>query len=431
MDLKYKHVLFDLDGTIFDSYFANIDALLELLDERKPGHGEDMDSLARFFGTPGKQILRELGFAESDIGEITKWWFSAIAGRSDSVHPFPGIIAVLQQLKAAGVHLGIITSRLRNYELSLGNVGDHLPVSIKEFFEERNVVCCDDVENPKPAPDPILHYMDLHKASPDDVLFIGDTPSDLECADAAGVDFALALWGYRMKDYLSCSYYFKSPYEILSALMQGPQPLGGDWHKWAQELNAIGQIALAYEQNGYNRRLFERIKEISSIIYAAHTGEKPDKIRQALDFDTGYRTPKFDTRAAIFDEQGRILMVKEASGLWTLPGGWCDECESIVSNTIKEVREEAGLEVCCARLIAIVNRNRNNVPNMPYGVLRSFMLCLPGEGSFTPNIETTERRFFARDEIPVDELKLTTLNYDLILMCFEAYEHPEFVPIIE
>ena len=432
MRYRFRHILFDLDGTIFDSYLANMQALLAVLDELRPGHGESMESLGRFFGVPGQVVLQELGFASGDLGRVAPRWYREVQARSGLVRMFPGIAAVLQLLHDAGLGLGIITSRERSRGESCGDACEHLPVSLRRYFEDRNTVCCDDVDHPKPAPDPILRYLELHRAAPDEVLYIGDTASDLQCASSAGVAFGLALWGYRGREYLPCSYYFKSPFEILTALNEVPHSMSENWFRWASELGAIAQIGLTYEQNPYNQQVMERLRDLSETITVLHTHQDMGRIRECISFDRGYRTPKVDTRAAVFDHDNRILMVRENSGQWSLPGGWCDEHESVVSNTVKEVREEAGLEVYCERLIAIVCRNRNHIPHMPYGVLRFYMLCAMGPGHFVPNIETVERRFFARDQIPPpSQLRLTTLSPELLAMCFEAHEHRDFVPVIE
>lgn len=75
-----------------------------------------------------------------------------------------------------------------------------------------------------------------------------------------------------------------------------------------------------------------------------------EKAKDLFCNEVGYQTPKLDTRAAIFNEN-RILLVKE-NGKWSLPGGWIDYNESISSNTVKEVKEEAGLDVDPMRIIA-------------------------------------------------------------------------------
>ena len=61
------------------------------------------------------------------------------------------------------------------------------------------------------------------------------------------------------------------------------------------------------------------------------------KVQELFCNETGYQTPKLDTRAAIF-ENGKILLVEENNKTWSLPGGWVDVLESIGSNTRKEVR---------------------------------------------------------------------------------------------
>ena len=59
--------------------------------------------------------------------------------------------------------------------------------------------------------------------------------------------------------------------------------------------------------------------------------------------ESGYQTPKVDTRAAVFVD-GKILLVHENNGTWSLPGGWCDVDQSVASNTEKEVQDQVGYE---------------------------------------------------------------------------------------
>ena len=61
-------------------------------------------------------------------------------------------------------------------------------------------------------------------------------------------------------------------------------------------------------------------------------------------------------------QDGRILLVKENNGTWSLPGGWVDVQVSVMENVIKEVREEAGLEVTADLVIAVQDREKHNLP---------------------------------------------------------------------
>lgn len=189
------------------------------------------------------------------------------------------------------------------------------------------------------------------------------------------------------------------------------------WLDWAKELQALAQTGLAYSQNPFDIERFQRIREISAEMMRAKSGLSLDMVKDLFCNETGFQTPKIDTRAAIFQD-GRILLVKEKNGKWALPGGWCDVNQSIKSNTEKEVLEEAGLEVAATRIIAIQDRNRRNPPPYAYNVCKLFLLCEVKGGSFKPNIETLESRYFEQNRLPeLDEAKNTAAQID---MCFAA-----------
>lgn len=189
------------------------------------------------------------------------------------------------------------------------------------------------------------------------------------------------------------------------------------WLDWAKELQALAQTGLAYSKDPFDIERFSRIREISAEMLSAKSGLSPAVVNGLFCNETGFQTPKLDTRAAIFKD-GRILLVKERSGKWALPGGWVDVNQSVKSNTEKEVLEEAGLEVAATRIIAIQDRNRHNPPPYAYNVCKLFVLCELKGGSFRPNIETVESRYFGQDNLPeLDEAKNSAAQVNL---CFAA-----------
>jgi len=148
-----------------------------------------------------------------------------------------------------------------------------------------------------------------------------------------------------------------------------------------------------------------------------------DGLGSRIAINTGYQTPKMDTRAAVFQDN-KILLVKERD-TWSLPGGWIDVNESVKSNTIKEVKEEAGLDVMPVKIIAVQDRNKHNKPQYAYGVCIVFVLCDLISGEFMPNTETSESGFFSLDDLPdLDNSKNTV---EQIRMCFEAYRDNKWV----
>ena len=69
-------------------------------------------------------------------------------------------------------------------------------------------------------------------------------------------------------------------------------------------------------------------------------------------------------------EDGKILLVHEKNGTWSLPGGWFDVNQSVASNTVKETREEAELQVIADKIIAVPDWRRHNKCNQPFGVIK-------------------------------------------------------------
>lgn len=192
------------------------------------------------------------------------------------------------------------------------------------------------------------------------------------------------------------------------------------WLKWAMEIQAMAQSGLAYTDNVYDIERYERLRELSAEMIAEKSDIPLGKVKDLFCSETGYQTPKLDTRAAVFKD-GKILLTHEKNGTWSLPGGWRDVLESVRSNTVKEVKEETGLDVTAIRLIALQDRNKHNVPVYAYGVCKAFVLCEIIGGKFTENIETTEIAFFDLKNLPANLANEKTTK-EQIQMCFEAFK---------
>ena len=190
------------------------------------------------------------------------------------------------------------------------------------------------------------------------------------------------------------------------------------WVDLIIELQSIAQAGLTYGKDMYDKERYERIREISAEMMSNITDMPLEKIRNLFCNEIGYQTPKIDTRAAIFKDN-KILLVHENNGKWSLPGGWCDVNVSVAENTIKEVKEEAGLDVITERLIAVQDWRKHNVVNHAYGVCKIFILCSVIGGNFIKNIETTEYDYFSENDLPV--LSVERNSEEQIKMCFSAY----------
>ncbi len=191
------------------------------------------------------------------------------------------------------------------------------------------------------------------------------------------------------------------------------------WLHWAQELQGLAQAGLYYaKDNPFDTERYTRIREIAAEMVSRHTELPVETVRDLFCGGVGYQTPKIDTRAAVIRD-GRILLVKERTGRWALPGGWVDEDLSVRENAVKEVREEAGLTVTADRIVAVLDRKKHHKPVYAYNITMFFVACTALGGTFRPNSETEESGWFTPDALPspLAEEKTTA---EEIRMCFEA-----------
>ncbi len=190
--------------------------------------------------------------------------------------------------------------------------------------------------------------------------------------------------------------------------------------KWLEliiEIQSLAQNGLAYTNNVYDKERFGRLRDISAEMLSMKSDLSLEKVKDLFCSEKGYQTPKLDTRAVIFKDD-KILLVKENNGTWSLPGGWVDVLESVASNTVKEAKEETGLDAVPKRIIAIQDRNKHNKPIYAYGICKIFVLCEVIGGKFEKNIETIETNYFSLDELPL--LAEAKTNKEQIEMCFKA-----------
>lgn len=192
------------------------------------------------------------------------------------------------------------------------------------------------------------------------------------------------------------------------------------WMDLAMRVQSIAQAGLAYGKNEYDLERYEELRDIAAQMVAINTDIPVEIVKMHFCNEDGYQTPKVDTRAVIFQD-GKILLVHEKNGTWALPGGWCDVDQSIASNIEKETKEEAGLEVKADQVIAVQDWRKHNKCNLPYGVVKIFVQCNVIGGNFQENIETTESKYFTKEELP-ENLAVEKVTKEQIRMCFEAYE---------
>lgn len=170
---------------------------------------------------------------------------------------------------------------------------------------------------------------------------------------------------------------------------------------YIKRIQAIAQAGITYAENGYDIERYEELRCISLDMMAGLTNEPIEKLKGLFINETGYQTPKVDVRAVIFKDD-KILMVKEnLDQCWSLPGGWADVGYSPGEVAVKEVKEEAGLDVKAERILAILDKKNHPHPPCPYHTYKIFIQCSVTGGVLQKGMETNDVGYFAKDNIPV------------------------------
>lgn len=174
-----------------------------------------------------------------------------------------------------------------------------------------------------------------------------------------------------------------------------------EWLTYAKRLQASALTGLAYAKGQYDIVRYEEIKEIADAMLSKLFMAPADRIAALAADAKNYVTPINDVRGAVI-ENDQILLVREGvTGLWTLPGGFADVGLSAAENVVKELAEEACIQVVAKQLYSV--RHKAKAPFNPdvRDFYKFYFLCeritdaLPKPGS-----EVSEVAFFPLERLP-------------------------------
>ena len=203
---QYKAVLYDLDGTLLDTYEMNMIPLRRIIREEL-GEDRTLEQLRPFYSQPGLKTMVDLGIR--DVDGVYARWVEYVNNYEKGAVPYPGVEQVLQTFHAAGIRQAVVSSKMHaQYRIDMDRYG------LDRYLE--TAVLAEDTLRHKPHPDPILECLRRMDLSPTDVIYIGDAQSDLDAARNAGVDFGFAGWSGGTIS--STAHHFHTPLDLLLLL---------------------------------------------------------------------------------------------------------------------------------------------------------------------------------------------------------------------
>lgn len=197
-----------------------------------------------------------------------------------------------------------------------------------------------------------------------------------------------------------------------------------------KRLHALAEIGLQYNEIPYDRERYEEIREISLEMLEKMTDVPVEQIIPVIEEKNGYRTPKVDVRAVVFNEQNQILLIKEnVDGKWAMPGGWTDISYSPGEVAVKECMEEAGLKVKASRLLALMDKQKQGMPPAFEYVYKIYMLCEKLDDNISTGSETSDVRWFDENDLP--ELSQPRNTEAQIAMMYEYHRGERTEPYFD
>lgn len=185
----YKHILFDFDGTVFDTVEGISKSARYAIN--KFGLDDSLEFLRQFAGPPLVDKFMEVyGFTKEQAEQATLYF-------KERYHPiglyecrvFPGMKEMLTRLKAEGFVLGIATSKPQHLAEKL--------LAGEDMIELFDAICGSGIAGNNDSKESVLRRaMEMLGAKTEDSVLVGDTKYDVIGAKACGIDCIGVRFGY-------------------------------------------------------------------------------------------------------------------------------------------------------------------------------------------------------------------------------------------
>jgi pyrophosphatase PpaX len=190
---RWSTAVFDLDGTLADTIHLIVESYQHAF-RTILGHEEEPTVIRSWIGRPLIGAFRDHSPEHAD--ELYATYLQWNADNTERlIRGYEGVREVLADLGAAGVHVGVATSKRREsaqQAMDILGLGEHVEV----------LVAMEDTDKHKPDPTPLLLALERMGRSGTGAVYVGDAVVDVLAGKAAGMDTVAVTWGAGEPDAL-------------------------------------------------------------------------------------------------------------------------------------------------------------------------------------------------------------------------------------
>ena len=214
--MKYKTVLFDMDGTLLDTLSDMHDAVNHILTENG-WHTRSREEVRTFVGNGARKLMERAipetlapQRFEAILADYKDWYQAHNCVRTQT---YPGIGSMLAELKARGVKTAVVSNKPDATTRALA----------ARFFPGMPALGQREGVEPKPSPALVTQALAALGADPAEAVYVGDSEVDVATARNAGLPMIGVSWGFRGREKLAAAgaeVIVDTAVELLEALSQ-------------------------------------------------------------------------------------------------------------------------------------------------------------------------------------------------------------------
>ena len=217
--MKFKAVIFDLDGTLVDSLEDLADSANEAL-TKYSFSGHPVSAYKKFIGNGVRQLIKSAapaGTPDSVLESILAE-YRIIYNRNyiNKTRPYDNTVKMLSSFRELGIKMGVCSNKPQKPTIEIVE-----KILGTEYFE---VVFGEREGIPrKPDPAALLEAADIMGMDPQKIIYLGDSGGDMEAARNAGMYAAGALWGFRSREELEeygAQVLFSKPLDLVDFILR-------------------------------------------------------------------------------------------------------------------------------------------------------------------------------------------------------------------